>query len=257
MSALSSVTAVWSFGALSLLAAVGCSGSSNGAAPKDGGADVSAAHGISCGQMLQCVGECSESDTECADACVARGSTEAGAKATALAECFQNQACSDSTCAQEKCGIELDDCTSAAPPKGGPPIDGNSPTTGSVPADLVGSWARTVWGDTDRITLGADGTGTRFGAVVSNSKYCTTRSTDTEAGVAVVTPDKITIYATDVVNQYKPCDGTLETKAGAPLVVELSWSRKDASTIVVVDSRCVSSHPTDAEAFCRLELTKE
>jgi hypothetical protein len=246
-------------GAVSLLL-VSCTGSSTGA---DGGAlplaDAGTAAGppLSCGQIVQCVDGCSATDSACLDGCIARASSDGLAKATALAQCFQDQGCQDSACVQSSCAGELEACVGGGGLTGGPPVEPNAPTVGSVPEELVGSWSRTAWGDTDRLTLGADGKGTRFGAVVSNSKYCTTRSTDTETGAAVVKADTITIYATEVINQYKPCDGNLETVNGTPVVVELSWSRVDPRTIVVVDSRCVAKHPNDAASYCQLSLTKE
>lgn len=113
----------------------GCTAASNAGSPNGAGAQGNggAASGVSCKEILDCVGTCADNDDACVDACIAKGTPDAQAKANQLKSCIAKNACSDSTCLQSKCSAELTTCaqdtgSSAAPAKG------------SVPSDLVGSW---------------------------------------------------------------------------------------------------------------------
>ena len=88
------------------------------AASLDGGAL------LSCAELLSCAAECP--DDACADACIAQGSSEGIAQATALVECVQREACGDdSECIQTRCASEVGICLGTAPlTDGGIPLDG-------------------------------------------------------------------------------------------------------------------------------------
>ena len=149
--------------------------------------------------------------------------------------------------------------TSSAPKSEGKPVDGTAPMTGSVPADLVGTWSNTNYGATTRIVLNADGTGSNYTGLAS-SVGCVTLNSTTESGTAVVTADKITIYANDVVNVEKVCSSPSTKTSGNPIVVEMAWSRKDATTIVVVFAKCAAQYPNDQHSidfYCQHDLTKQ
>jgi len=227
----------------------------------DGGAPTGSA-GISCLQVLQCVADCASSDNACPDACAAKGTPEAQAQVSAFATCIQKEACTDAACAEAKCSPSLTACASAsAPAPEGTPSTGAAPPPGNVPADLVGTWSRTNYGATDRIVLNADGTGSVFAGISSLAGGCVELNSTTEAGTAVVTADLITVYANDVTNVEKTCGaGGSATTKGPPVVVEVSFSRKDATTIVIVKASCAAKYPNDptnARFYCGEELTKQ
>jgi len=112
----------------------GCTAASNNAGTSSGAATQgNAAPGVSCKEILDCVGACANNDDACVDACIAKGSPDAQAKATELKSCIAKNACNDNTCLQAKCSRELTTCaqdTGSAP----------AAAKGSVPSDLVGSW---------------------------------------------------------------------------------------------------------------------
>ena len=222
-----------------------------------GSTGATAVKTLTCLQVLQCVAECADVDTTCPDTCIGKASAEGDSKLSALVMCLENESCQDAECAQSKCAPSLTACLqSSAPEISGPALTGTVPA-GNVPADLVGEWTATTWGDTDTLTLNADGTAVLFNGVVSDSKYCAQRITVTSSGTAVVGTDTIVLYATSVVNQVKPCDGNLETTNGPAIQIELSYSRQDATTLIIVEAACVAMHPTDAQAFCNLVLHKK
>lgn len=232
-------------GLLGLVGLAGCSAANTGAAPGSGGGGggeaprqpSSGEAGLTCPQIVECGISCSADDDACKPACIAQGSPAAQDTATAFIACIQKEACEDEACAREKCSAPLDACVAAPLPSQGTPLP-DGPQQGSVQAELVGEWTNTVWGHTDTITLNADGTGVRFYAEATSSKYCSTRITTTSKGMAVTTADKITIYASDVVNQMKTCNQRLEITKGAPVLVELAWSSVDATHILVRDLNC-------------------
>jgi hypothetical protein len=232
-------------------------GTGNNADASDGG--TVGASALSCSLVIGCIGNCPDSDAACPDACVGAATPDGKEKVTALATCVDAEKCTDVSCIETKCAPSLAACFSTASTStGGKPIDG-TPPLGNVPADLVGSWRHSRYGFTDNLDLGADGIG-HWGKVgnVDWQGFCYTNSSD-EVGNAVVTADQITIYATEVNNIHKPCNGALKTTSGAPIVRELFYKRKDATTLIVVDLLCADQHAGDQKAVdsgCTYTLTK-
>jgi len=249
----------------------GCTTTTTGAAPDGGtGAVTSGADGgtaaagsaLSCLQILQCVADCASTDAACPDACAAKGTPDAQTQVGALADCINTQMCSDATCTQTKCGPSLSACVSASAPQaqGKPLAAGDAPAQGSVPANLVGTWTHTNYGATDRIVLNADGTGSFYRGIAGGAAGCVTLDNSTETGVAVVSSDLITIYASDVTNVQKECSAPSTTTQGSPLVVQIAWNLKDPSTLVTVRVDCAEKYnndPSSIASYCRNELTKE
>jgi hypothetical protein len=215
---------------------------------------------ISCLQILQCVGDCADGDTACAEACVASGSPDAQTKAGALADCITAQSCTDATCIQTQCTTTLSDCVSSSTPTPeGKPLEGTAPQ-GSVPADLVGTWTHVNFGETDRLVLNADGTGSTFIGIAGDAGGCVTLDSTTEAGTVVVTDTLISIYATKVTNLHKDCSAPSVTTDGDPLLVQYAWALKDPTTLITVSVDCAAMYPDSPGSvsfYCRNELTKE
>jgi hypothetical protein len=166
----------------------------------------------------------------------------------------------DATCIQTQCTATLNDCvTSSAPAPSGMPLDG-APPQGSVPANLVGTWSHTNFGTTNRIVLKADGTGSSFIGIAGGDAGCITLNSTTDAGNAVVTSDLITIYATQVTNLEKDCSAPTVTTQGDPVVVEIAWSLRDPTTLVIVPVDCAAmyvNNPAGVNLYCRTVLTKQ
>jgi hypothetical protein len=84
--------------------------------------------GTSCGDILDCLDLCADSDTACANACRAKGTAAAQAAFNTLLACAQT--CADPTCIENQCAAQLQACvnTGTTPPV----VPGPGP--GSVPA---------------------------------------------------------------------------------------------------------------------------
>ncbi len=165
---------------------------------------------LSCLAILQCVADCPDSDVTCADTCVGKGS-DGQAKAGVLATCIDAKKCTEETCLRSMCGPSLDACVnSSTPTPTGTPLQGTAPA-GSVPTELVGSYARANYGQTTRVGLNANGTGTYQTAISSLTAGCTSTSSTSQTGNAVVTGTTITIYATEATTTQKQCSAPLQT----------------------------------------------
>jgi len=234
-----------------------------GMTPDDGeggsgtGTPTEAVGSLSCLQIVDCSTECAETDDPCFDACWTAGSDDGQATLNAFLECVVAEACEDATCYETQCADSLSGCVnSSTPDPGGRPLEGTEPPPGDVPADLVGKWSRTAWGDTHTITLNADGTGSYFFGVANDSAYCAVRLTNTYTGTAVVSADMIAIHATDVVHFQKTCEDPVpDVTNGDPTVKEFTWSRQDAETILVQEIMVPPCNP--AQTQCEYSLKKE
>jgi hypothetical protein len=168
-------------------------GGDGGGAPTDGGASTTADGGAggatasTCAGILDCAGKCAANDTACADACLAAGSPAGKDAVVNLSNCNTQNACTDSACLQSKCTKELQACLQSGT-SGGQPLDGSAPTTGSVPAELVGQWH----GFGILYEFLADGSTTRTTSVSTGG--CA--STGFEKGTSVVSGSTLTIYFT-------------------------------------------------------------
>jgi hypothetical protein len=239
----------------------GGSTGSGGAEPAPDVGTEAGASAISCLQILQCVGDCGDTDQECADACVVLGSEDAQTKVIALSDCITTESCEDLECTQTNCADSLDACvsSSAPPAPDGKPLDG-TPPKGSVPDELVGTWSRTNYGATDRLVLDADGTGSAFIGIAGGAGGCITVSSSTEEGNVVVTADLITIYATNVTNAEKDCSAPTVKTQGEPIVVDIAYRLQDPTTLITVRVDCANKYaddPSSIASYCRNELKKE
>lgn len=111
--------------ALSVLLAAGCVAPLAAPTPSQaGGASTAspaapAASGLSCRQIVQCIGDCSDTDAACSKACSDKGSSDGNAQYRVLAACIEQEKCTEATCAQDKCAASLNACTAAGAVDGG------------------------------------------------------------------------------------------------------------------------------------------
>ncbi len=252
LGAVAALVSAASFAALLTAVTAGCTatqqvtpaGSDGGA---DGGAAAPARPGLSCVQILQCVGACVDSDTPCPDACVEKGDVEGKANVIAFATCVDKEKCADAACIQAKCATSLNVCvTSSAPKVGGTPLQGAAPP-GSVPADLVGTWAGARDGTTERLIFNADGSGTWESAVVSQQSACANSNTTTRKGNIVISDSTITVYATSIVLTDQRCAPPAATTNKPGATEGMKWHRPDGApdpnTIFIVNNECAAKFP--------------
>jgi hypothetical protein len=180
--------AVW--GMAMMVLAVACSDNATGAGPDgstppagDGGTGGNGA-GITCTAIVNCITQCADSDTECPDACAAKGTPDAQTAVTALATCLDKNACKDETCLKTNCGPEADACFSPAAADTPPPPPGGTPTQGSIAQDIQGEWAS--YGEFWAFT--ADGTFAHIIKLESGTSW-------SESGIAVTSGDSIRIIS--------------------------------------------------------------
>ncbi len=241
--------------------APGPTGSSGGVGA-DGGADAqpTASGSLACVAVLQCIVDCPDADKACPDACLARGTPEGQTNAVAFVQCLAAEKCTDEACVLAKCKPSMEACvTSSAPKSTGQPLQGAAPP-GDVPAELVGVWSNNDHGDTRRLTLNADGTGIWYRGLASNNSGCVQLNRLTESGNAVVTADKITLYATDVKRLQEFCASQSIPSTGSPVTEVFQWVRQDATTIKIVDASCAAKYPdspSSASLYCSVPLAKE
>lgn len=216
---------------------------------------------LSCLGVLQCAADCPSSDTACSDACQLKGTATAQTNVSIFATCANSHSCTDAMCLQTQCKTSLETCVgSSAPKSDGTPLTGTAPP-GSVPADLVGVWSNTNYGDTRRLTLNADGTATWFRGIANvYSSVCTQLNNTTETGTAVVSTDTITVYATTVTNVEKVCASDSTTTQGNPITEVFKWTHPDSATLQIVDSACAAKYPdspSSATLYCAVPLTRQ
>lgn len=229
----------------------------SGSSPGDAGS-AAAPHLLSCLQIFQCAGNCADSDAPCPDACLASGTADAQSQASTLADCIQKQSCTDAACVQSKCATSLDGCVKgSAPTPAGAPLAG-APPTGSVPPDLVGTWAHDEVSNYS-LVLNADGTGSWGIALEYTLAGCAVIESSLESGNAVVTGDMITLYASNVSNLSKQCSSPEKRTVGDPLTETFTWTRADTATdqvLVVTDLRCVPPGGDPVTYNCVHQLVK-
>jgi hypothetical protein len=242
---------------------------SSGGTSADGGV-TAAAPGLSCLQIVQCIADCPDTDAACPDACANKGTSEGKANILAFGNCIETEKCTESTCIQEKCAESLNACVSSSSPKGtGTARAGDAPP-GSVPADLAGTWAGARDGITQRLVLGADGSGSWMTGIVSKQSACFSYNRVLRTGNVVVADKKITIYATSVVESIQECAPPSRDTDHGPQTEELRWSRpsdtSDTNTILMVDSECAAKYPGTEDCnmagcpiglYCTSRLTRE
>jgi hypothetical protein len=220
----------------------------NQAAPSgaDGGAPSSSgapeAPGLTCLQILQCIVDCPESDTACPDACADKGTPDGKEKVTAFATCIETEQCTDAPCVQEKCNESLTACTASSTPKtNGTALEGDAPP-GSVPADLVGSWAGANFGVTERLVFNSDGTGTWQSAVTTNQTGCFSYTNTNRSGNIVISDTTITVYATTVTTQVQTCSPPADETNEAPVTEAIAYQREGTDTLKIIDNTCAAKY---------------
>ena len=237
---------------LSALLAAGCTPSSSAAPGADGGAEgggggANDSVALTCPSILDCASKCAEGDSKCEDACLARGSPTAKDQVTSLVTCVTDNSCADSACFEANCQSELKACVAAPANGGGQPL-GNVPP-GSVPGDIVGSYASASFGETTRVTLRADGTGTYQTGSAARVGSCVTTDSFFYTGNAVVTSDTITIYAAaGVEHRFTVCGGKSTTETLPAATEELKYTREDADTLKTINSACAKRIGEDSAA---------
>lgn len=223
-------------------------------APADAGAG--SAPPLACAAIFDCADACA--DEPCTDVCLARGSSDAQQSALALARCYTDNACADATCLQTNCQGEIDTCFAQGQPTG-TPLAGGSTTPGSVPAELAGSWVHAAWGQTERFTLEADGTGSYQSGITSTTTCALTQNT-TWDGTVVVDATTITIYGTNVTYTRLQC-GLKTTTTNPPQTMRFTYTY-DAATdaLSVIDNGCAASYPDSPSSqslYCKNAYTRE
>jgi hypothetical protein len=191
--------------------------------------------------------DCPEAESACPDACAEKGTPEGKSTVIAFATCVDREKCTDANCIKEKCAESLDACvTSSTPTSGGAPLEGSAPP-GSVPADLVGTWAGARSGTTERLIFGADGSGSWTSSIVSSGEGggCLSFTRLIRSGNAVITDKLITLYATSVVQQVQQCRPPTEDTKQSPVTEQIQWTRNenDPNEILIIDSACAAQYP--------------
>ncbi len=165
------------------------------------------AKNLGCVAILQCaVDTCAETDDACQRACLARGTDDGQAKAVALVNCVQANACQDATCLEAKCPNEYKACLTVPPPSGGKPIVGTAPT-GSVPPEFVGTWKYTSYTMADDFTFNADGTAIRNILETGSLSGCSSSVGFATSGTVVFSEakDSFTFYVTSATTTSSSC----------------------------------------------------
>lgn len=203
--------------------------------------------GTTCLQSLQCIVACPENDEPCAEACNAKGTPQAQTQVIDLARCIETASCSDSSCVTTNCSTELTTCIGQSIPETDPgaPIQGGNVPAGSVPSNMVGSWAGARYGQTERLVFNADGTARWESSTTSQYYACLYISGTYRTGTAVITDKTITFHAAQIEDRIHDCAGPDEVtqKAAATAVIEYSVSTSDPNELLIVDEACAAKYP--------------
>lgn len=237
-----------------------CSSTNAGQAAAGGGADggsgAPVTRPLSCAAIFDCAGSCT--DDACSNACLAKGSSDAQTSATALAKCFNDHMCTDGACLTANCETEAETCLAQGKAMGTPlPAGGEMP--GSVPKELVGSWAHANDGEDERFKLNADGTGYYQSAVTSTGGCAITNETNWD-GTVVVDATTVTVYGTTVTNEEHVC-GSKNVTTSPPQTLHFTYTY-DAGTDVftAIDSNCAAKYPdspSSQELYCKNVYARE
>ncbi len=243
------------------LAQTGCS---------ESGADpgvVAEAPSLSCLEILQCIVDCPDGDDACPDACGERGTPQGQTDILSFATCINDEGCTEATCVQDKCAVSLAACVgSSAPVSTGEPLTTTAPP-GSVPAELVGSWAGARNGSTERLIFNADGSGEWHSTVSWQQYACLSFTRLVRKGSFVVEDRIMTLHATSVVQTVRECSPPEENTVQPATTEHLRWSRDqtDPNTLFVVDNACAAMYPQNQNEclgcpinlYCTYRVTRE
>jgi hypothetical protein len=233
---------------LLFVGAAACTATENATpAGGDGGTTPPArAPDLNCLQIISCAVECPEGDEACIDACAAKGTPDGVAKVEAFAQCIDEQQCTDSACAEEKCADSIEACvTSSKASSTGTPLTGDAPP-GSVPSDLVGSWIGARDGITQHMVFEADGSGSWESSQTTQQSACASFTSTLRTGNVVITDTQITFYATKVVEAVQRCAPPSEETDQPATTETLQWHRPDngdPNTMLVIDGTCAAKYP--------------
>jgi len=256
---------------LSAVLAAGCTASNPAtAAGTDGGTAGSTNDSVAltCPKILDCASKCVADDSKCEDGCLTQGSPAAKDQVNSLVTCVTENNCEDSACFEANCQSELKACVAPPASSIGQPLPGNVPA-GDVPGDIVGSYAIASFGETTRVILRADGTGTYQTGSAARVGSCVTTDSFFYTGNAVVTSDRITIYASaGVEHRFTVCGGKSATETLPAATEEVQYTREDADTLKTINSACAKrvtdesiaqGKPPDfnIKAYCTERLKRE
>ncbi len=176
----------------------------------DGGTSAS---GTTCVGVLQCAGNCADTDEACIQGCIDHASPSSRPIATALRQCIGNNACTDADCLNAKCKTELDSCLGDQPEQQGTPPTGTTPT-GSVPASLVGTWSSVGLTTGVSWTFEADGQTTTAYSNETSIASCTYRTEVASSGVTTAGPDTYVYHRTSGTQTFKQCTNVKSSPMG-------------------------------------------
>lgn len=222
-------------------ALTGCTASNPAAAAGIDGGTAGTANdsvALTCPNVLNCASKCPADDSKCEDGCLTQGSPAAREQVSSLVTCVTENKCEDSACFEANCQSELKACVALPANSIGQPLPGNVPA-GDVPGDIVGSYASASFGETTRMILRADGTGTYQTGSAARVGSCVTTDSFFYTGNAVVTIDRITIYAAaGVEHRFTVCGGNSATETLPAATEEVQYTREDADTLKTINAGC-------------------
>lgn len=176
-----------------------------------GGASVAT---VTCVGVIQCAGKCADNDSACAQSCIDSAKGNSHDLASALYACILANACQDSDCTNTKCSSAVDACLADVDQPSSAPA-GTPPTTGSVPAGLVGTWSSagsssfTVW------TFEANGETNVSLKLDSSLGTCSYETLLSSTGVTTATSDTYVYHRLTGTQTLKKCGSSSDSTLGA------------------------------------------
>jgi hypothetical protein len=243
-----------------LIAPIACTQETSSTPGANTQRQVETAAGLSCWQMVECLGECSKDDEACFDECPERGPSDAKDQLVALFTCVDKESCATAECIDEKCATEVSGCVAGSAPKRPEPSPTPPPSTGHVPPELVGTWSFTNRGRSRILTLDAGGTGT-YEDRGGTGYACVSTAGIVERGTVVVASNTISLYANDIHDWGKDCRTGAEIRNEAPAGLE-SWGYAlTAEGLRLIDAKCAneySAHGSEIIAWhCAFTMHKD
>ncbi len=130
---------------------------------------------------------------------------------------------------------------------------------GSVPKELVGSWVHANFGEGERFSLNADGTGyyqvsltEQGGCVITNETFW--------KGTVVVDDATVTVYGTTVTNEEHVCGSKKETTS-PPQTLHFKYTYDaGADVFTAIDNDCAAKYadsPASQDLYCKNVYARE
>lgn len=164
-------------------------------------ASTTTAATATCGGVLECAQKCPDNDDPCVQRCLDLSKGTSRDKASALYKCILDNACADPDCTETKCANEIKACLGDVSDPGTTPT---TPTTGSVPAGMVGTWqaSTTVW------TFETDGQTISLLEIDSSLGTCSYKTTITTSGVTTASATNFVYHRETGTQTFKQCTTT-------------------------------------------------